>query len=120
MKRKCAITIPYNRCRLRRKNWKPYFRLYLEGETFEDLINGWELFVQELPGDEPVTNRNQKLFIVRPLGSASKDSKFFEEIVLDTNTVAEFKEKVNKIFGVFSHKISSPPPPFSQTPFSFT
>lgn len=98
LKSKCAITIPYNRCRLRKKNWRIPGRPYLDGMTFDDLTNNWELFVQELPGEEPVTSPNQKLMIVWLLGPSDREVKPFEEIVLDTNSIVEFREKVSCSF----------------------
>lgn len=95
LKRKCAIEIPFNRCRLRRKNWRIPAKPYLDGTTFDDLNSHWEMFVQELPGEEPVTSPKQKLMIVRHLGSTTREAKPFEEIVLDSNSVVEFRDKVS-------------------------
>lgn len=95
VKRKCAIEIPHNRCRLRKKNWKNPTKPYLDDQTFDDFINNWELFIQELPGDEPVTNTDQRLLFVRQWCPATLELKPFQEIVLDSNTIAEVKEKVS-------------------------
>lgn len=97
VKRKCAIDIPYNRCRLRKKNWKNPTRPYLDDMKFADFINNWELFLQELPGDEPVTKQDQRLLFVRQWCPATLELKPFREIVLDTNEVSECKEKVSVV-----------------------
>lgn len=95
IKRKCAIDIPYNRCRLRKKNWKNPTRPYLDDQVFEDFISNWELFVQELPEEEPVTSTNQKLIFVRQWCPATLELKPFQEVVLDSNLVSECKLKVS-------------------------
>ncbi|KAK6626939.1 hypothetical protein RUM44_009416 [Polyplax serrata] len=100
LKRKCAIEIPFNRCRLRRKNWRIPAKPYLDGTTFDDLNSHWEMFVQELPGEEPVTSPKQKLMIVRHLGSTTREAKPFEEIVLDSNSVVEFRDKLSELSGI--------------------
>lgn len=96
MKRKCAIEIPYNRCRLRKKVWRTPTRPYLDGRTFDDLTNSWELFVQELPGDDPVTSPEQKLLTVRQFNPCAREPKPYEELVLNNDSFAEFKEKVRR------------------------
>lgn len=97
LRNKRAMDIEYNRCRLRKKNYKNPSRPYLDDATFEDLTNPWELFLQVLPGEEPLTNPNQTLVFVRQWCPTTLEFKHFQEIVLDTKEVSECIKKVGRI-----------------------
>ncbi|GLH00204.1 Ubiquitin carboxyl-terminal hydrolase 47 [Gryllus bimaculatus] len=98
VKRKYNIDIPFERCRLRKKSWKNPTKVYLDSQRFEEdditLFPNWEMFLQELPGPEPVTVGSQLVLFVRRWCPSTFEVKPFEEVLLDGYTVKEFKEKL--------------------------
>lgn len=98
IKKQYQIDIPYNRCRLRKKNWKSPNKVFLDDQKFVDdivLHTNWEMFIQELPGSEVITSPDQLLLFVRQWCPSTLELKPFHELLLDDFTVAEFKEKLS-------------------------
>lgn len=103
IKKQYQIDIPYNRCRLRKKNWKCPTKVYLDDQKFVDdimLHTNWEMFIQELPGPEIITSTDQLLVFVRQWCPSTLELKPFHEILLDGFTVTEFKEKLSEFSGI--------------------
>lgn len=103
VKKQHNLDIPFNRCRLRKKNWKSPNKVYLDDQKFVDEImlhTNWEMFLQELPGPEVVQNSDQLLLFVRQWCPSSLELKEFNEILLDGSSVAEFKEKLSEFSGI--------------------
>ncbi|XP_071446891.1 ubiquitin carboxyl-terminal hydrolase 47-like isoform X2 [Hetaerina americana] len=125
IKKKLSIDIPLNRCRLRKKMWKSPGRVYIDNQKFEDLVSGWEMFVQELPpvqnekpkseeGDkdasaptkeediqyEPKTNTSQLCLFIRRWYPDKLELGNLQEVVINDANVQELKEKLSKISGI--------------------
>lgn len=103
IKKQYQIDIPFDRCRLRKKNWKSPSKVYLDDLKFIDdilLLTNWEMFLQELPGPEVVTNVDQLLLFVRQWCPSTLELKPFQEVLIDDTTVAEFKEKISALSGI--------------------
>lgn len=99
IKRKYDIDIPYERCRLRKKYYKTASKVFLNEQKFEDLQfhSQLEMIVQELPDKEPVTNTNQIVLFVRRWSPEKLQLEQFQEVVLDSDTVEELKNKVSRV-----------------------
>lgn len=97
IKRKYDIDIPYEKCRLRRKNYKTAAKVFLDEEKFEELrlYTQCELIIQELPDKETVKDYNQVVLFVRKWSPAEMQLAPFEEITLNGKSIDELKEKVN-------------------------
>ncbi|XP_063244790.1 ubiquitin carboxyl-terminal hydrolase 47 isoform X2 [Bacillus rossius redtenbacheri] len=100
---KYSIDIPFERCRLRKKSWKNPAKVYLDDQRFDDditLFPNWELFLQELPGPEPVTSSTQLVLFVRRWSPAAFRLEPFQEVLLDSSLVEEFKAKLSELSGI--------------------
>lgn len=103
VKKQYNIDIPYNRCRLRKKNWKSPNKVYLDDQKFVDdivLHTNWEMFLQELSGPEVITSTEQLLLFVRQWCPSTLELKPYSELLLDGFTIAEFKEKLCAFSGI--------------------
>ncbi|XP_024942209.1 ubiquitin carboxyl-terminal hydrolase 47 isoform X2 [Cephus cinctus] len=99
IKRKCDLDIPYERCRLRKKNYKTAARVLTDLEKFDvpRYSCQLELIVQELPDKEVVTDPEQMLIFVRRWSPSKMQLGPFQEIVLNGNSIEELKEKLSSI-----------------------
>lgn len=100
IKKQYQIDIPFNRCRLRKKNWKNPNVVYRDDQKFIDdilLHTNWEMFVQELTGPEVVMNSDQLLLFVRQWCPSTLELKPYQEVLLDGTSVAEFKDKLSTL-----------------------
>lgn len=98
-KKQHMLDIPYNKCRLRERNWKKPKRVYLDDQRFDrDIIvtPNIELFLQELSEPEPVTSATQTIFFVRQWCPSTLSLKPFHEVVLDSKTMEELKQKISE------------------------
>lgn len=99
IKRKYDIDIPYEKCRLRRKNYKTASKVFLDEEKFEELrlYAQCELIVQELPDKETVKDHNQVVLFVRKWSPSQMQLAPFEEITMNGKSIEELKEKLSSI-----------------------
>jgi ubiquitin carboxyl-terminal hydrolase 47 len=103
IKRRYSIDIPFERCRLRKKNWKNPAKVYLDDQQFDldiTLYQNWEMFLQELPEPEKVTSSNQLVLFVRRWCPANLELQSFQEVLLDGSTVVELKNKLSSLSGI--------------------
>ncbi|XP_044731770.1 ubiquitin carboxyl-terminal hydrolase 47 isoform X2 [Chrysoperla carnea] len=101
LKRKNLLDVPFDRFRLRKKNWKYPGKVYLDDETLDIVLStNWEIFVQELSEPETVHNSNQIIIFVRHWCPSTMELKGFKEIVLDKGTTEEFKERLSAMSGI--------------------
>ncbi|XP_014675692.1 PREDICTED: ubiquitin carboxyl-terminal hydrolase 47-like [Priapulus caudatus] len=62
IKTQCALEIPLNRCRLRKKNWKNPGSVYLDWQKYEEhipIFSNWDVFVELLSGPEKLVSEGQ-------------------------------------------------------------
>lgn len=100
---KCGIKIPFDRCRLRKKNWKNPVKVLLDSQVWVDdipVFSSWDIFLQELPGPEIITSTNQLLLFARRWHPSTLTLDKFEEVLLDGVTVKELKEKLSERSGI--------------------
>lgn len=100
-KKQHMLDIHYNKSRLRKKNWKNPVKVYLDDSKFVDNItinNNFEIFLQELPDGEKVTNDTQLVIFVKRWNPSTLTLGTFSEVVLDMSniTVDELKRKISE------------------------
>ncbi|XP_048515224.1 ubiquitin carboxyl-terminal hydrolase 47 isoform X2 [Athalia rosae] len=99
IKRKYDIDIPYEKCRLRRKNYKAASKVFLDEEKFEELRlhTQCEIIIQELPDKETVKDSNQLCLFVRKWSPSEMQLSPLEEITINGRTIDELKKKLSSI-----------------------
>lgn len=105
---KCGLDIPITRCRLRKKSWRTPGPILLDHRIFDDdipMFANWEAFVEILPGPEPVTCPNHMAVFVRRWRPSAFQLDPFQEIVLDSPSVEDLKQKLSEISGIPPEKI---------------
>lgn len=93
MKTNHNIDIVVEKCRLRRKNDKAPGQVFLNDQKIKnlDIRSQPEIIVQELSGEEPVTNTEQIVLLTSRLQCFYQQ---LQEIVVDNNSATEFRDKV--------------------------
>ncbi|XP_046669066.1 ubiquitin carboxyl-terminal hydrolase 47-like isoform X1 [Homalodisca vitripennis] len=97
------MNLEYNRCRMRKKNWKNVGRIYLDSQVWVDdvmVYSNGDVFLQELSEPDTVTSTNQLSLFVRHWHPATLTLDPFHEIVLDSYYVDELKEKLSEKSGI--------------------
>ncbi|XP_054273738.1 ubiquitin carboxyl-terminal hydrolase 47 isoform X2 [Macrosteles quadrilineatus] len=93
------LNLEYNRCRLRKKNWKCVGRVYQDSQIWVDditLYSNGDIILQKLDEDEVVTADSQVCLFVRHWHPSTLTLDPFEEIVLNSFSVEELKEKLSQ------------------------
>jgi len=97
------LNLQYDKCRLRKKNWKNVGRVYLDSQTWVDDVtvyaNG-DIFLQELDEPETVTSTSQLSLFVRLWHPSTLTLDPFEELILDGFSIEDFKEKLSARSGI--------------------
>lgn len=100
---KCALEIPLNRCRLRKKNWRTPGPILHDHKKFDDdipMFANWEAYVEVLSAPEPVVSPNQLALFVRRWRPSTFQLEAFQEIILDSSSVDELKNKISEVSGI--------------------
>ncbi|XP_018335481.1 ubiquitin carboxyl-terminal hydrolase 47 [Agrilus planipennis] len=96
-KKQHMLDLNYYTCRLRKKNWKSPEKVYLDDQKFGvdiPITNNWEMFIQDIGEPEKVTSSDQLCLFVRRWCPSTLTLCPFQEVVLDTPTMAELKNKL--------------------------
>ncbi|KAL1516679.1 hypothetical protein ABEB36_000560 [Hypothenemus hampei] len=102
-KKQNLLDIPYNRCRLREKNWKMPKTVYLDDQKLGIDVQfpyNLELYLQELTEPETVTSHNQVVLFLRKFSPSELSLGPFQEIVLDLTTMDHLRTKVSEISNI--------------------
>ncbi|XP_066151071.1 ubiquitin carboxyl-terminal hydrolase 47 [Euwallacea fornicatus] len=103
VKKRQNIDIPFNKCRLREKNWKKPKKVYLDDQKFGEEIGtnyNFEMYLQELSEPETVTSNNQVVVFLRKFSPSELTLGSFQEAVLDILTMNHLRSKVSGISGI--------------------
>lgn len=98
-KKQQMIDIPYNKCRLRKKNWKNPSKIYLDHQKFSEdipITNKFEMILQDLGEEEKVTKPTQMAVFVKRWCPETLTLTPFHEIVLDNPQMDELKKKLSE------------------------
>ncbi|TSL68241.1 Ubiquitin carboxyl-terminal hydrolase 47 [Bagarius yarrelli] len=96
----CKLEISIDRFRLRKKTWKNPGTVFLEYHVYEEDINissNWEVFLEILDEPERMKSMSQLAVLTRRWCPAQMKLEPFREVVLESSSVDELKEKLNEI-----------------------
>ncbi|XP_060519421.1 ubiquitin carboxyl-terminal hydrolase 47 [Cylas formicarius] len=102
-KKRGVLDIPFERCRLREKNWKKPRKVYLDDQKFDSditIMYPFELFLQELAEPECVTSENQVVVFTRRWSPSTLTLGPLQEVVLDVVTLADLRTKISTQSGI--------------------
>ncbi|CAH1119608.1 unnamed protein product [Phaedon cochleariae] len=102
-KKQHMLDIPYGKCRLREKSWKRPRKVYFDDQKFDkDIVvtTSMEVFLQELAEVDKVTSKDQLVLFVRQWCPSTLTLRPFQEIVLESSTVEELKQKLSEASGI--------------------
>ncbi|XP_075784006.1 ubiquitin carboxyl-terminal hydrolase 47 isoform X2 [Pelodiscus sinensis] len=99
----CGLDLTIDRFRLRKKTWKNPGTVFLDYHVYEEDINissNWEVFLEILDGAEKMKSMSQLAVLSRQWRPSEMKLDPFQEIVLESSSVDELKEKLSEISGI--------------------
>ncbi|XP_055755427.1 ubiquitin carboxyl-terminal hydrolase 47 isoform X3 [Salvelinus fontinalis] len=103
LKDQCKLDLNIDKFRLRKKTWKNPGTVFLDYHVYEEDINissNWEVFLEVLDGPEKMKSMSQLAVLTRRWTPAQMKLEPFREVVLESSSVEELKEKLSEISGV--------------------
>ncbi|XP_061422799.1 ubiquitin carboxyl-terminal hydrolase 47 isoform X2 [Lethenteron reissneri] len=100
LQQQCALHLNIDRFRLRKKTWKNPGTIFLDTQTYEDdipIFSNWEVFLELLEAPERMVCMSQLAVLARRWKPSTLVLEPFEEVVLESNSVDELKEKLGKL-----------------------
>uniref|UniRef100_A0A674CCP5 Ubiquitin carboxyl-terminal hydrolase 47 n=1 Tax=Salmo trutta TaxID=8032 RepID=A0A674CCP5_SALTR len=97
LKDQCKLDLNIDKFRLRKKTWKNPGTVFLDYHVYEEDINissNWEVFLEVLDGPEKMKSMSQLAVLTRRWTPAQMKLEPFQEVVLESSSVEELKEKV--------------------------
>ncbi|XP_039286444.1 ubiquitin carboxyl-terminal hydrolase 47 isoform X2 [Nilaparvata lugens] len=102
--KKFNMKIPYNKCRLRKKNWRNPTKACLDEQVWEEdvmLTSNPELLIQELPETEIVTSPSQLLVFLRRWYPSKLQLASLQEIAVEReDSLQGLKSKISEVSGI--------------------
>ncbi|XP_025028279.1 ubiquitin carboxyl-terminal hydrolase 47 isoform X4 [Python bivittatus] len=108
LREQCGLNLTVDRFRLRKKTWKNPGTVFLDYHVYEEDINissNWEVFLEILEGAEKMKSMSQLAVLSRRWRPSEMKLDPFQEVVLESSSVDELKEKLSKISGIPSENI---------------
>ncbi|XP_062869247.1 ubiquitin carboxyl-terminal hydrolase 47 isoform X2 [Trichomycterus rosablanca] len=99
----CKLEPSIDRIRLRKKTWKNPGTVFLDYHVYEEDINissNWEVFLEILEEPEQMKSMSQLAVLTRRWCPTQMKLEPFREVVLESSTVDELKEKLAEISGI--------------------
>uniref|UniRef100_A0A8K9XP74 Ubiquitin carboxyl-terminal hydrolase 47 n=1 Tax=Oncorhynchus mykiss TaxID=8022 RepID=A0A8K9XP74_ONCMY len=103
LKDQCKLDLNIDKFRLRKKTWKNPGTVFLDYHVYEEDINissNWEVFLEVLDGPEKMKSMSQLAVLTRRWTPAQMKLEPFQEVVLESSSVEELKEKLSEISGI--------------------
>uniref|UniRef100_A0A671LLC1 Ubiquitin carboxyl-terminal hydrolase 47 n=1 Tax=Sinocyclocheilus anshuiensis TaxID=1608454 RepID=A0A671LLC1_9TELE len=103
LKDQCKLDISIDRFRLRKKTWKNPGTVFLDYHVYEEDINissNWEVFLEVLEEPERMKSMSQLAVLTRRWCPAQMKLEVFREVVLESSSVEELKEKLSELSGI--------------------
>ncbi|XP_063987219.1 ubiquitin carboxyl-terminal hydrolase 47 [Diachasmimorpha longicaudata] len=102
LQRKHGGIIPFDKCRLRIKHYQLPSKVLLNDQNIRDINfqSLCQLFIQELPEEEPVTSSSQIVVMVTRVFRHWSVLGPIQEIVLDENCYEELTKKIVELSGI--------------------
>ncbi|KAJ8412867.1 hypothetical protein AAFF_G00104490 [Aldrovandia affinis] len=99
----CKLDLSIDRFRLRKKTWKNPGTVFLDYHVYEEDINissNWEVFLEVLDEPEKMKSMSQLAVLTRRWSPAHMRLEAFREVVLESSSVEELKEKLSELSGI--------------------
>nr|XP_060622877.1 ubiquitin carboxyl-terminal hydrolase 47 isoform X3 [Anolis sagrei ordinatus] len=103
LREQCGLDLTIDRFRLRKKTWKNPGTVFLDYHVYEEDINissNWEVFLEILDGAEKMKSMSQLAVLSRRWRPSEMKLDPFQEVVLESSSVDELKEKLGEISGI--------------------
>ncbi|KAK7175788.1 hypothetical protein R3I93_000144 [Phoxinus phoxinus] len=103
LKDQCKLDLSIDRFRLRKKTWKNPGTVFLDYHVYEEDINissNWEVFLEVLDEPERMKSMSQLAVLTRRWCPAQMKLESFREVVLESSSVEELKEKLSEMSGI--------------------
>ncbi|XP_038663901.1 ubiquitin carboxyl-terminal hydrolase 47 isoform X1 [Scyliorhinus canicula] len=100
LREQCGLDLGIDRFRLRKKTWKNPGTIFLDYHIYEEDINissNWEVFLETLDEPEKMKSLSQLAVLTRQWQPSRMKLEPFQEIVLESSSVEELKEKLHAI-----------------------
>ncbi|XP_043561609.1 ubiquitin carboxyl-terminal hydrolase 47 isoform X3 [Chiloscyllium plagiosum] len=100
LREQCGLDLCIDRFRLRKKTWKNPGTIFLDYHIYEEDINistNWEVFLEALNEPEKMKSLSQLAVLTRRWRPSCMKLDPFQEIVLESSSVEELKEKLHAI-----------------------
>ncbi|KAF4009021.1 hypothetical protein G4228_000018 [Cervus hanglu yarkandensis] len=103
LREQCGLELSIDRFRLRKKTWKNPGTVFLDYHIYEEDINissNWEVFLEVLDGVEKMKSMSQLAVLSRRWRPSEMKLDPFQEVVLESSSVDELREKLYEISGI--------------------
>ncbi|RXN00992.1 Ubiquitin carboxyl-terminal hydrolase 47 [Acipenser ruthenus] len=103
LKEQCKLNLSIDRFRLRKKTWKNPGTVFLDYHVYEEDINissNWEVFLEVLDEPEKMKSMSQLAVLTRRWRPSQMKLEPFQEVVLESSSVDELKQKLSEISGI--------------------
>uniref|UniRef100_A0A2K5SC67 Ubiquitin carboxyl-terminal hydrolase 47 n=1 Tax=Cebus imitator TaxID=2715852 RepID=A0A2K5SC67_CEBIM len=103
LREQCGLELSIDRFRLRKKTWKNPGTVFLDYHIYEEDINissNWEVFLEVLDGVEKMKSMSQLAVLSRRWKPSEMKLDPFQEVVLESSSVDELREKLSEISGI--------------------
>lgn len=103
LREQCGLELSIDRFRLRKKTWKNPGTVFLDYHIYEEDINissNWEVFLEVLDGVEKMKSMSQLAVLSRRWRPSEMKLDPFQEVVLESSSVDELREKLSEISGI--------------------
>ncbi|XP_061599210.1 ubiquitin carboxyl-terminal hydrolase 47 isoform X4 [Cololabis saira] len=103
LKEQCKLDLSIDRVRLRKKTWKNPGTVFLDYHVYEEDISissNWEVFMEVLDDPEKMKSMSHLAILTRRWNPATMKLGPFQEVILDSSSVEELKEKLSEISGI--------------------
>eukprot|EP00062_Callorhinchus_milii_P003935 gi/632941730/ref/XP_007886021.1/ PREDICTED: ubiquitin carboxyl-terminal hydrolase 47 isoform X5 [Callorhinchus milii] len=100
LREQCGLDLSIDRFRLRKKTWKNPGTIFLDCHVYEEDINissNWEVFLEALDDPEKMKSMSQLAVLTRQWRPSEIKLEAFREVVLESSSVEELKEKLCSI-----------------------
>uniref|UniRef100_A0A8C7E360 Ubiquitin carboxyl-terminal hydrolase 47 n=1 Tax=Naja naja TaxID=35670 RepID=A0A8C7E360_NAJNA len=108
LREQCGLNLTVDRFRLRKKTWKNPGTVFLDYHVYEEDINissNWEVFLEILEEAEKMKSMSQLAVLSRRWRPSEMKLDPFQEVVLESSSVDELKERLSAISGITSENI---------------
>uniref|UniRef100_A0A8C7Y2Z6 Ubiquitin carboxyl-terminal hydrolase 47 n=1 Tax=Oryzias sinensis TaxID=183150 RepID=A0A8C7Y2Z6_9TELE len=103
LKEQCRLDLSIDRVRLRKKTWKNPGTVFLDCHVYEEDISissNWEVFLEVLNEPEKMKSMSQLAVLTRRWSPSTMKLGPFQEVILESSSVEELKEKLSEISGI--------------------